>query len=333
MRKTGILLSLIMLMLFATGCGISEEIVINADNSAKVDVVYLFTEEEYAMMKEQSSDDASFEEGFMGTEVIDGVTYYRVGESRQENTSHLNANSLEISADGFYSDSSIDDGDDSESILSDAELDANDTGSDMTGIYPIRVQLTFPYEIVETNGILSEDKMTVTFYSSSEDKGTELYAYTDRFIPTRKPVIDSLSTKKINYIKEKRAKYKIQSLYGITKLTVDKKDVAVAEKTKQKTVTLKEGRHQILVEAPTGSVSYSVYVDNTAPKVTGVKNNKTYKKAVTIKFSDKLAGIKKATLNGKTIKSNKKISKNGKYKLVVTDNAGNKKIIKFKIEK
>jgi hypothetical protein len=75
-------------------------------------------------------------------------------------------------------------------------------------------------------------------------------------------------------------------------------------------------------------------IDKTKPTVTGVKNGKKYKKTVTIKFKDnkKGSGIKKATLNGKKIKSGKKVSKKGKYTLVVTDKAGNKKTIKFTIK-
>lgn len=74
-------------------------------------------------------------------------------------------------------------------------------------------------------------------------------------------------------------------------------------------------------------------IDKTKPVVTGVKNNKTYKKTVRIKFSDKQTGIKSATLNGKKFKSNKTVSKKGTYKLIVTDKAGNKTTIKFKIKK
>jgi hypothetical protein len=74
-------------------------------------------------------------------------------------------------------------------------------------------------------------------------------------------------------------------------------------------------------------------IDSTKPTVSGVKNGKTYKSAVTIKFSDKGSGIKSAKLNGKTIKTGKKVSKNGTYKLVVTDKAGNKKTVKFTIKK
>ena len=84
-------------------------------------------------------------------------------------------------------------------------------------------------------------------------------------------------------------------------------------------------------------VSYSIQVkvtgiDTKAPTVTGVANKKTYKKAVTIKFKDTGSGIKTAKLNGTTIRSGKKISKKGSYKLVVTDKAGNKKTITFKIK-
>lgn len=72
--------------------------------------------------------------------------------------------------------------------------------------------------------------------------------------------------------------------------------------------------------------------DMTKPTITGVKNGKTYKKAVTIKFSDK-SGIRKATLNGKKIKSGTKVKKNGSYTLIVTDKAGNSRIVRFKIRK
>lgn len=74
-------------------------------------------------------------------------------------------------------------------------------------------------------------------------------------------------------------------------------------------------------------------IDTTKPKVTGVANKKTYKKTVTIKFSDKQSGIKSATLNNKKIKSGKRVSKSGSYTLIVKDKAGNTTKIKFKIKK
>lgn len=99
----------------------------------------------------------------------------------------------------------------------------------------------------------------------------------------------------------------------------------------------KNGTYTIRVITKDGA-TYSMQhkikgLDNTAPQITGVKNGKTYKKAVTIRFSDKGSGIKSAKLNGKTITSGKTVSKKGKYTLKVTDKANNTKVIKFKIKK
>ena len=99
----------------------------------------------------------------------------------------------------------------------------------------------------------------------------------------------------------------------------------------------KNGIYTIRVITKDGT-AYSIQhkvkgLDNTAPKITGIKNGKTYKKAVTIHFSDKDSGIKSAKLNGKTIISGKKVSKKGNYTLKVTDKANNTKIVKFSIKK
>lgn len=74
-------------------------------------------------------------------------------------------------------------------------------------------------------------------------------------------------------------------------------------------------------------------VDSTAPTIKGVKNNKMYKHAVTVRVSDNVSGVKSITLNGKKISSTKKITKNGAYKLVVTDKVGHKKTVRFSINK
>lgn len=99
----------------------------------------------------------------------------------------------------------------------------------------------------------------------------------------------------------------------------------------------KNGTYTIRVitkDGTTYSIQHKVKgLDDTAPQITGVKNGKTYKKSVTISFSDKDSGIKSAKLNGKTIKSGKKVSKKGTYMLKVTDKANNTKTVKFKIKK
>jgi len=94
-----------------------------------------------------------------------------------------------------------------------------------------------------------------------------------------------------------------------------------------------EGSHAIRVSDILGNKSEEEFIiDRTKPSVKGVKNGKTYKKAVTIKFSDK-NGIHSASLNGKPFKNGSKASRKGTYTLKVTDNAGNVKSVKFKIKK
>jgi hypothetical protein len=73
-------------------------------------------------------------------------------------------------------------------------------------------------------------------------------------------------------------------------------------------------------------------IKTAALTVSGVRNGKTYSKAVTIKFSSAGTGIKSATLNGKSITSGTTVSARGSYTLKVTDKSGNKKVIKFKIK-
>lgn len=129
-----------------------------------------------------------------------------------------------------------------------------------------------------------------------------------------------------------------QDIYGsgVKQLAADAESVTVtAPGTYSVILCLDEAKWDISGEK-LNYVAYKVTVgssDKTAPKITGVKNGKTYKKAVTIRFTDKDSGIASAKLNGKKIKSGTKVSANGSYKLVVTDKAGNKTTVKFKIKK
>ncbi len=75
----------------------------------------------------------------------------------------------------------------------------------------------------------------------------------------------------------------------------------------------------------------SFYVDHKKPIIKGVKQNKVYRKPVKISFSDNI-GVKTATLNGKKIRSGRKVSKKGTYQLIVTDRAGNKTKVKFRLK-
>ena len=97
------------------------------------------------------------------------------------------------------------------------------------------------------------------------------------------------------------------------------------------------GYYTVMAEDMGGSRYSSVVkvsgIDDRKPAVSGVKNGKTYKKAVRIQFSDSQSGIKKAELNGKIVSSGKKVSAAGSYRLAVYDKAGNVKVIRFYIKK
>lgn len=105
--------------------------------------------------------------------------------------------------------------------------------------------------------------------------------------------------------------------------------------TDGKFVATKNGTYTAGIETGVGLKVYRTFkvtgVDTTKPTVKGVKNGKAYKQ-VTIKFSDKGSGIKKATLNGKTIKTGTKVGEKGKYTLKVWDKAGNLQVITFQIK-
>ena len=104
-------------------------------------------------------------------------------------------------------------------------------------------------------------------------------------------------------------------------------------KSVSKSVKVKdEGRYTLVVRDKAGnSKTIKFTVDRTKPKCT-VKKNKTYKKGVKVWASDKNSGIKSVKLDKKTIKKATKVKKKGKYTLVVTDKAGNKVTVKFKVK-
>ena len=102
---------------------------------------------------------------------------------------------------------------------------------------------------------------------------------------------------------------------------------------KSKVIT-KEGKYTLKVVDNLGNETIKTFIiDKKSPTIKGVTNKKKYRKAVTIKVSDKY-GIKSVKLNKKTLKLSKtyKIKKKGTYTLVVTDKAGNSKKVKFSIK-
>ncbi len=117
---------------------------------------------------------------------------------------------------------------------------------------------------------------------------------------------------------------------GIKSATLNGKNIKSG-----KTVTA-AGKYTFKTVDKAGNVTTVKFViDKTKPVVSGVKNRKTYKKNVKIKFRDNKggSGIKSAKLNGRNIKNGKVVKKAGRYMLRVTDKAGNVTRMTFRIRK
>ena len=189
--------------------------------------------------------------------------------------------------------------------------------------------IAFEKEITYTNGKLSEDKKTAIFEVTGKDQGDIYMVATTadkESIPadTVKPVITGVANGKTY---KKFPKVTIKENVGCKVLTANGKPID------NEFPVEKDGTYKIVAQDFAGNTSKVTFkVDTTAPKVQGVGNHKSYRSAKTIKFTDK-NGIKSATLNGKKIKSGKKVSKPGKYTLKVTDKAGNITKVYFSILK
>ena len=110
-------------------------------------------------------------------------------------------------------------------------------------------------------------------------------------------------------------------------LEVEHNTVTVKKTTKPSVIYLKytdtNGKQQTVH-------TNGFFIDKTKATV-NVKSAKTYKKGHKIVFKD-VSGIKSATLDGKQVKSGVKVKKKGQHVLVVTDKAGNKKKVVFKVK-
>ncbi|WP_315112890.1 immunoglobulin-like domain-containing protein [Clostridium intestinale] len=90
-----------------------------------------------------------------------------------------------------------------------------------------------------------------------------------------------------------------------------------------------EGTYQLIVTDEAGNVStVNFVIDKTPPTVSDVLQDGQYNKDVNVTFNKGTA-----TLNGKPYTSGTKISEEGTYELVVTDQAGNVSTVNFTIDK
>lgn len=186
------------------------------------------------------------------------------------------------------------------------------------------LSITFPYAVIDANGSIQEDGKTVVWDMKQMAKAERLYALFR--------TSDSADAPKYQGAVNGKA-YNT----GVS-LTIASENLLEHVKINEETTTSDslflsaEGIYNITASDINGNSSRITFrIDKTKPTVSGVKNGKTYKTARTIRFSDKDSGIRQASLNGVRIKTGRKVSKKGTYRLVVTDNAGNQNTVAFQI--
>lgn len=204
-------------------------------------------------------------------------------------------------------------------------------GNTMDEIVHARVEITMPKEIIKTTGkgVLSADKKTVTYDFNLKDFYEDLTVMAFVEADEGKPVFKGF---KNNAKYNSAVKVSVTDNSGIKSVKYKKDGGKYYSAAKVRSYT-KNGKYTVVAtdNFDNKTVKSFTIKDTKSPVVTGVANKKTYTSKRVLKFKDN-CGIKKATLNGKVIRSGKAVSKKGSYKLVVTDINGLKKVVTFKIK-
>lgn len=321
-----VLLAVVML----TGCSMEQKVTINPDLSSVVSQdTYMTVAEEKEMLADLGADEnASFSElmkesgfTFIGTKEINGVVYNQYTATEQKNPQDTKESFIELSNQKAVLD-----------IASESQVQKEDMSSNVSMNYAgmgfCNVTITYPFEVGKTNGALQADGCTVLYDVVELNKQNHSRAYA-----IAKTALTAADTITVSGVKNNKAYKKAVTI----DVSADSAIASFAVNGKNQAANTyyakKNGKYTVIVKSATGATkTISFCVDSKKP-TTNVKNKKTYNKAVKITFKDTISGIKKATLNGKKIKSGKKVKNNGDYTLKIYDKAGNVKTVKFTIKK
>lgn len=187
--------------------------------------------------------------------------------------------------------------------------------------------VTLPMIVTESNGVVADK--TVSWALESIPADGKLIA-----AASGNPFSTDITPPTIDGVRE-------NGLYGTVKIT-GKDDVSlkslILDGVSQNTDTIlvgTPGKHTVTAtDYNNNSTTVNFRLDGQKPKIKGAKNGKTYKRPVTLRFSDNV-GIKYVAVNGKKIKSKKKVTlkKDGKYTVLVVDKCYNYDGLTFRIKK
>lgn len=192
------------------------------------------------------------------------------------------------------------------------------------------ITVTMPQPVTVTNGILSEDGKTVTFDLKNplqylSGSSCVIYAYTASAtdVITREDTLELKGLNKYDSIRNPKT-LKVKSYSEILSVMVNGKEYASKE-----IKISKQGKYVIKIRNHSKTKKYVVWYDKGKPTTT--VQPMTYQGKVKIKYKDSVSGVFSALLDKKPIKNGYVCSKKGKHKLVITDNAGNRKTVRFRI--
>lgn len=329
LRKAGLLV-IAALMLVLSGCGVKVDISVNKDMSVDLKSQYFLTEEEVSRLTEGLGA-AMVEEPFRKV-TIDGRKYCRV----MQNYEHYKPGRTQDVFTEINEKYALVTGSNIEDIEEDVqEQNGNSLLEGVSSVQFADASVTFSYPVYYTNGNVRDDGRTVDFNLLKVKEGEPLYAVFDQEVYREKTV--EFSGVENGGVYNKYKNVKINTKGVIKKVFAEEKksfarenEMPVTSDGYKNWYFGADGVYSINVRLINGKKAKADFTIDTTRPTTNIKN-KTYRKSVKIVFSDKNSGMKSARLNGKTIKSGKRINRAGKYKLVLTDRAGNKKTVQFKI--
>lgn len=327
MKKLWITALAALIVFGCAGCGMEETITVNPDLSSQADVKYYTTSQEEAAIAKELDEGYTYAQlmkeagcAYQGTEERNG-TVHNVYQSTMKRSKKDTKDSFTV----LTKDQAVLDIDGFEEIQK--EIAAGEDfpeNLNFLNTEDITVKVQYPFQVYQTNGILQEDGHTVV-YPMDQMKGRERI-YAVRTAQCANAGTCTIKGVKNNGCYRKSKTVKASSGGVITSFRVNNESQPVNEYT-----AITDGVYKVKVKLLAGSAKTVKFtIDRTKPK-TNIKA-KTYSGKVKITFRDKTSGIKKATLNGKRIKSGKVVSKAGNYVLKISDKAGNVRTVKFTVK-
>lgn len=335
-RIFAVVLSLALIFTLSGCAHMSSTVVLNADGTGTAEVLLEAEKEPWDLfLKNLGADSNIFGEDKPEVITKDGKEYYQFREteefsSLEDMKSFLSerCENIIISQSGIRMciPAAM-----TKTEYDEAEKQYKALGADMSQLMKYVMIVKMPEKItaVSSRGKISEDGYTATFEFEPKDfvKTQEMMIST-----AKEETAPTISGVKNGSTYNKAVTFIADDLSGIKAAAYQKNKGKETPFNLTKTLN-KNGKYTVKVSDyydNEKSVTFTVK-DTKKPVVSGVKNKKTYSGAKTIKFKDN-CGISKATLNGKKIASGKKVSKKGRYKLVVTDVNGLKTTVSFKIK-